>query len=267
MAHRTQTKRSGAMSDDSGIRQITISEQIADHLLALISEQNLQPDDQLPSEMELARTFKVSRPAVREATNALARQGIIVKAAGKRPVVRALSQKSFANLVTHGLVTRQTSLIEVLEARSGLEMMAAELAVDRITEEGSALLREVTGQLKKHVGDDDEFSIHDERLHRIIVDTSRNSLIRNLLDGIGFAVAQSYGAGLKSVYEADAWKQVLRVHLDIADAIIRKDKDAARIAMNAHFVFAIARTRKYLSRHRNSERIANDGLGAGKRVL
>jgi DNA-binding FadR family transcriptional regulator len=266
MAHRTQAKRSGAMSDDSGIRQITISEQIADHVLALISEQNLQPGDQLPSETELARTFNVSRPAVREATNALARQGIIMKAAGKRPVVRALSQRSFANLVIHGLVTRQMSVIEVLEARSGLEMIAAELAADYITEEETALLREVAEQLKKHVGDD-EFSIHDQRLHRIIVDASRNSLIRNLLDGISSAVAQSCEAGLKLVYEADEWGQVLQLHLGIADAIIQKDKDAARIAMNAHFVSAIARTRKHLSWHRNSERIAIGGLGAGKRAV
>ena len=241
------------MPDDSGIKQITISEQIADHLLALISEQNLQPNDQLPSETELARTFNVSRPAVREATNALARQGIIMKAAGKRPVVRALSQKSFANLVTHGLVTRQVSVIEVLEARSGLEMIAAELAADYITEEEAALLRDVTEQLKKHVGDDNEFSIHDQHLHRIIVAASRNSLIGNLLDGISSAVAQSYEVGLGFVYEAGEWGKVLQLHLDIADAIIEKDKVAARIAMNAHFISAITRTRKYLLRHRSAE--------------
>jgi len=228
------------------IKQITISDQIVDHLLALISTQNLQPNDLLPSEAELARTFNVSRPAVREATNALVGQGIITKAAGKRPVVRALSQKPFANLVTHGLVTRQMSILEVLEARSGLEMVAAELAAERMTKEEVAALETVIVQLKKYAGNDAVFSLHDQHMHRLIVAASRNSLIKTMLDGISAAVKQSYEVGLGFVYQAGEWGKVLQLHLDIADAIVKRDGAAAKQAMNAHFVSAITRTRKYL---------------------
>lgn len=255
------------MSDDSGIRQITISEQIADHLLALISEQNLQPNDLLPSEAALARTFNVSRPAVREATNALARQGIIMKAAGKRPVVQALSQTSFASLVTHGLVTRQMSVIEVLEARSGLETIAAELAADYITEDEMALLRDVMAQLKKHVGDENEFSIHDQHLHRVIVAASRNPLIKSLLDGIHSAVAQSCEAGPGFFYDAGEWGKTLQLHTDIADAIIQKDKIAARMAMSAHFVSAMTRAREHLLRRQDAGAIVTGGRVAGRQAM
>jgi GntR family transcriptional repressor for pyruvate dehydrogenase complex len=228
----------------SAIKQITISEQIADHLLELISRENLRPNDELPSEAELARVFNVSRPTVREATNALARQGIILKAAGKRPVVQQLSQLPFADLVTHGLVTGQTSAVDVLEARSGLEVVASGLAAEYRSDDDARALEAIVTELRKRVGDDLEFSKYDQDFHRIVIAASGNSLIQNILDGMRSAVTRSYDVGLGLVRDTKEWKNVLRFHVNIAAAIIAQDAKGAQSAMHAHFESALRRTRR-----------------------
>jgi DNA-binding FadR family transcriptional regulator len=58
------------------LRRETLSEQVADGLIALIEQDELAPGALLPSEATLAAEFGVSRPVVREALKALAAKDV-----------------------------------------------------------------------------------------------------------------------------------------------------------------------------------------------
>ena len=51
---------------------VRLSEQVANHIEALILESLLHPGDKLPSERELSTAFDVTRPVVRESVKFLA---------------------------------------------------------------------------------------------------------------------------------------------------------------------------------------------------
>jgi GntR family transcriptional repressor for pyruvate dehydrogenase complex len=64
------------------IRKTRIYEEVVSQVHDLLREGRFKARDQLPSERELAETFKVSRTSVREALRALEAQGLIVSRTG-----------------------------------------------------------------------------------------------------------------------------------------------------------------------------------------
>ena len=64
------------------IKKTRIHEEVVIQIHELIKDGKLKAGDQLPSERELAETFKVSRTSVREALRALETQGLIISRTG-----------------------------------------------------------------------------------------------------------------------------------------------------------------------------------------
>ena len=64
------------------IKKTRIHEEVVTQIHELIREGRLKAGDQLPSERELAETFKVSRTSVREALRALETKGLIISRTG-----------------------------------------------------------------------------------------------------------------------------------------------------------------------------------------
>ena len=115
------------------LQQVRISDQIADHIVRYIEEHQQLPGPRQPIAGELTRLFGVSRPTVREATNALAGRGLIAVSSGKSPTVLPLSKVPFSNLAQHGLATQQITPIQILEVRHSLDLQAAVLAAEHRT--------------------------------------------------------------------------------------------------------------------------------------
>ena len=73
------------------LQRTTLVDQLAQGLVTLIDSRHLQPGDALPSSADIATSFGVSRPVVREAFQILEAQGIIEVANGKRATVKPIS--------------------------------------------------------------------------------------------------------------------------------------------------------------------------------
>lgn len=61
---------------------------IADHFRQLIHEENFKVDDQLPQEIQIAKSFNVSRITVRKALDELEKQGLIYRVQGSGTFVK-----------------------------------------------------------------------------------------------------------------------------------------------------------------------------------
>lgn len=64
--------------------------QLAEELLTLIHAGKFPPGDKIPSEHELAASYRVGRPTVRQATDSLIQRGLLVRRRGSGTFVRSV---------------------------------------------------------------------------------------------------------------------------------------------------------------------------------
>lgn len=212
-----------------------LSSRIAEQIQALIAERRLKEGDRLPSEAELARLLRVSRPSLREALKTLAAVGLVEIRHGQGTYVksgdvdRALDRATSAWFRGHGTGRH------LMEIRQLLEPSAAAWAADRATPEERRALAEVVSRMQAVQPDDPTLVETLERLdtelhHRIAVATHNPLLVRvmrSLMDLLSESRIRSLGIpgqGLKSV----------RYHRAIARAINRNDPQVAARAMREH---------------------------------
>ncbi len=232
------------ISTSAVIRQVRISDQVADYVVRYIRDSQLVPGDDLPSENELARILGVSRPAVREATNALVGRGLISVASGKAPKVLSLSGEPFSSLVSHGLATGQISILQVLDVRRSLEESGVMLAARHRTVVDIVKLQSIMQELSKVDCDIEAFSQIDMSFHRVLADATQNPLLSAITAGIADVALESSRTGLRHVSEADEWRRIVTAHRNIADAVIAGNPDDARNHMIAHFDAALSRLKQ-----------------------
>lgn len=112
-------------------------------------------------ESQLAAELKVSRSPIKSAIERLEEEKLVIRETGKSPCVMPIQYKDCAYLV---------------EARKGIESMAAFYAAQRITDGELAELRHTLLQFKQ--GDaplsPELFAKADARFHRIIVNASKS---------------------------------------------------------------------------------------------
>jgi len=223
------------------LRQVRISDQVASYIVQYIAESRLAAGDVLPSENELARILGVSRPAVREATNALAGRGIIAITTGRAPTVLSLSEGPFSTLINHGLTTGQVSTVQVLDVRRSLEEHGAMLAARHRSAEDVLIVQGILLELGAAVGDVEAFSRVDMAFHRALARATGNVLLSCIMAGMADVALESSRTGLRYAHGTSEWAEILQVHRDIAAAVIMQDDALARRHMNTHFDSALRR--------------------------
>nr|WP_280514937.1 FadR/GntR family transcriptional regulator [Aureimonas sp. ME7] len=236
-----------------GVRQIRISDQVADYIVRLIRTEGLRSGDTLPSEAELARRFDVSRPAVREATNALAGRGIITVSTGRSPTVASMASSSFAGLVDHGLAIGQVGMLDVLHARRGIEGVTAQLAAANRSDAQALELATQVEVLVSARGRPEAFWQDDLRFHQLIAMAAGNPLLTSMLEGLSDVVSRSTRAGLALARDEPEWDEIVDVHVRTADAILAGEPERARAAMADHFTSAIQRFERAMAQDGDSE--------------
>ena len=128
------------MVEIRAIRKLpSIPEVVLDEIQRLIAEGKLRPGDHLPSEIELADRFGVGRSSIREAMRALQLLGVVEVIQGKGTFVR---EPAILPLVIDWSRIAQMGIIsEVMEARQFMEVLLAQLAAERATDEDIEALR------------------------------------------------------------------------------------------------------------------------------
>ncbi|WP_371194734.1 FadR/GntR family transcriptional regulator [Glaciecola sp. SC05] len=200
--------------------------QIAEKIEGLIESGLYPPGSRLPPERELAETFNVSRPTIREAIIALeVMQRVEVKTSSGVYVLESVNEKekeSAANV----------SAFELTQARALVEGEAAALAAMSITEPELDALQKTLDAMES--GIDAEKA--DREFHLIISKATRNNAI--LIAVEKFWHLRDSQAHIKIAYSSvcsQSDKDRLEEHRAIYCALKAHDTQAARVAMHAHF--------------------------------
>jgi len=161
----------------------SLAKQIAEQIRSAILQGDLQVDERLPTEEELAARFSVSRPTIREALKRLAAQHLIRSRRGPAggTFVTRPSTEEMSDALT-GTATLMVSLGEfdldsISEARREMEQLCLTLAVQRRTKSQLAELAAALHQQQQPISDE-EFCSADIRFHRALVDATANPVLQ-----------------------------------------------------------------------------------------
>jgi GntR family transcriptional repressor for pyruvate dehydrogenase complex len=213
------------------VEKMRLSDDIAQQLECAIREGRFVAGHTLPSERELAKTFNVSRPIIREALRILEIHRFVTIQQGCGTLVKDPDMDILSQPISEWLDKNRQWLDEYYEARQAIEPDCAALAAQRATErqlqglqanlEESVQVAQSGENLAALVGLDIDF-------HSEIADMSANPFLIKLLNTL-------------IVPESDARKIVLRLpnhipvmlqgHQRIYAAIKAGDSQAARQAM------------------------------------
>lgn len=218
-----------------GRQDSTLSSRIAEQIQDLIARRRLREGDRLPSEVELTRLLRVSRPSLREALKTLAALGLLEIRHGQGSYVKNGDVDRAMDRATSAWFTGEGTGRYLLEMRQLLEPAAAAWAAQRATPEERAALTAVVARMQAVRPQDPDLvetlQRLDTELHQRIAEATHNPLLarmmRSLLDLLSESRKRSLripGQGLKSV----------KFHAAIARAIARQDGRGAAAAMRDH---------------------------------
>lgn len=100
---------------------IALYVQLVNHFRALIHSERLRPGSRLPSELDLAERYAISRGTVRQAMNVLVNEGLVERVAGKGTFVRGTDSAAAALIGVILPSVRDTLAIDIL---GGVEQTA-----------------------------------------------------------------------------------------------------------------------------------------------
>ncbi|WP_394888718.1 FadR/GntR family transcriptional regulator [Mesorhizobium sp. AaZ16] len=186
-----------------------------------------------PSERELADHFSVSRGQICEALAILEAMRIVERRAksGIYLTTRQASVEAMALFAKAGLPLDPIQIYETVELRKIHEIKAAELACSRATEENYERLREILRASEERLAAGEGLAKEDRDFHLEIVRATKNSVFHKVC-----SVYYVMGEQRLPIYFNDPARghRSHAEHLQIFDALLRRDGNLAQALMSAH---------------------------------
>lgn len=187
----------------------------------------LKPGDRIPSEMELAEQFGMSRGILREALRTMESFGYISRKPKGGTFIRELAVKEFKG---HKLMEslKHATYIDLLEVRETMEQKIVELAVERASEEDITEIERIFESCKVSGNYN---STLDQKFHLSIASTTKNAIM------INFMVAQldlMNDISIRTSCDNERVLQILEEHKNILDSIKERNAEKAKKAVLNH---------------------------------
>ena len=107
------------------VHRNSLSDEIVEQIIDLISRGVLKPGERLPSEKELCLRFGVGRTTIREALRSMAVMGLLDGRVGEGTFVSGDSRKYLEKALQRGLLIDRKSVNDLVETRLMLESQTA----------------------------------------------------------------------------------------------------------------------------------------------
>ena len=228
------------MSDPLAQRPLkrNLREQLVEHLGGDIVRGRLQPGDALPNEEELLARYDVSRTVLREALNVLSGKGLLDARPRRGTIVRPRADWSQLDPAILGWRDDPAeppgdSLDHLMELRRIIEPPAAALAARRATAAERAAISKAYQAMVAAAGSDlMAFAEADMRFHVACLTACRNEFMLPVAHAIRASLLTSI-----RITNRDPENHriaILPLHKAICDAILARDAEGARAAMQIH---------------------------------
>jgi GntR family transcriptional repressor for pyruvate dehydrogenase complex len=222
------------------ITKISISEEIAQQIMDLISNGDLKAGQRLPSERELCKSFGCGRSSLREALRCLSIVGILNARVGEGTSVAVDGGKFLGKILEWRLITEQHDIENLLEIRIALEGVSAAKAAVLRRKEDISKLEDLLSKMEAAIDDTKRFALLDLEFHITLAKAADNSLLFDLVSMIRGQLVRALSTVLLL---PNAVILSHKEHSAIFTAVKRGDAEAARKAMHAHLNAALKRYR------------------------
>jgi DNA-binding FadR family transcriptional regulator len=211
----------------------TAGERIAERFVTAIALGEFVPDQQLPSERELAHLLKVSRTTVREALQRLHAAGYVTTRRGRGggTFVKTGSGAESDEMIRRTLLPAWDQLSEVLDFRQLIEQQIARAAAERRDKNDIKTIREAVAAYEL-ARDRNESRRADGSVHQAIAQAAHNGRLTELSAEIRREVSLGFDA---EPYSPEVRKRAIHQHPELAEAVIAGDPETAAQAAAAHF--------------------------------
>lgn len=204
------------------------------HLLAKIQSGEYSDGTPLPPERLLMEEFGISRTVVREAVQALSKQGVLEARPRHRPIVRKpgydAAISAMESVVSH-LLNNSGGVKNLFDTRILVESGLVRQAAQQATKDDIAALKSALEANEAAIEDSEEFYRTDRAFHALLYEIPHNPVLP--------ALHKAYVTWL-----APQWSQMPRLpernranyeaHVEIFDGILMRDPDAAEAALRRH---------------------------------
>ncbi|MBB3236745.1 FadR/GntR family transcriptional regulator [Phyllobacterium endophyticum] len=221
--------------------RVKLSDKVYESLSGQIAAGEWPEGTRIPTEVELAAIYSVSRPVVREALFRLRSEGMIDSRRGSGSIVLA-SNGVQGSVGSYKPIENIADLIHTFEFRQSVECDATAIAARRASADQVAAVR-AAHEAFTDTTDDEAFGDLDLRFHLAIAKATGNEMFASTLEMLHSQIilGMRLSGEFRSSDEGSRVSIVRREHQAIVDAIISHDAHAAYAAMQEHL---------RLSRHR-----------------
>ena len=169
-------------------------------------------------EIQLAEEMGVSRTPVREAIRKLELEGFVVMIPRRGTYVADISIKD---------------ITEVYEIRTALDVLAAGLAAERISDEELEAMQRLLVEIGQHIeeGNLDKIVETDSAFHDILYQASRNERLVNIISNLREQITTLRG---RSMHYPGRLINTLEEHKAIVDSMAQRDVEKAQKAVREH---------------------------------
>jgi len=188
--------------------------------------------ERLPSEMELAESYGVSRPVVRAALSKLRDSGLIVSRQGSGSFVNSGVPTDQGGYAPLGSID---DIACYFRFRRTIEAETASAAARNADADGIARLRQVADDVQDLLSSGDDAVGADIRFHAVIAEMSGSRFLLETLDMLRphWIFVGNFVRSL-GMYGTRTGKRMTAEHLGIVGAIAEGNADKARDLMIAH---------------------------------
>ncbi|MCB9992820.1 MAG: FadR family transcriptional regulator [Hyphomicrobiaceae bacterium] len=209
----------------------SISEQVANRILAMIKSGNLKSGDRLPTEQQMCIAFGISRPPLREALKALTLMGVLESRQGGRYTVTDLSPSRLVAPFSVMLSVTEYDVHEHFEARAVVDLALVRMCTERAVPEMRKRILDLARDGRAFHHDPVAFRLLDIEFHQAINIGAGNEMLQALAQGL-YDVALDVRRLASTV--PGTIEISVRQHCDVAEAIMDDDAEAAVVAYRAH---------------------------------
>jgi DNA-binding FadR family transcriptional regulator len=238
------------------VQGATLSARLGDELRRAIVGGEYPPGSKLPSEAQLSEAHGVSRTVVREAIASLRADRLVEARQGAGVFVLEPQPGPDATILALQNIDpeRVSSMIEVLELRTAVEVEAAGLAALRRSPAQEEMILDRHDAVRACFDNGVSSAEADFALHLAIAEATNNPRFRDFLAMIGKNIIPraALSADSSERDQADYLKMIDNEHRAIVVAISNGDEDGAREAMRRHLRGSQARYRALLRGQRGA---------------
>ncbi len=224
-----------------------ISDEIIEQFKVMVSNGELKPGDELPSERELAELIGVSRPPLREALNALQAMGYVEIRPRSRILVRSLAEKPLQDPISALIKDDIGKLFELLEVRRAMESWAAYKAAERATPEDLERLADSILRDQENFRRGREDARTDADIHVGIAMATHNTIFSHLTASCYHLLWDAQKISREKIFQRKENRQLIAgQHLGLFEAIRERNPKRASQTAREHIDFVERELRKMI---------------------